>query len=66
MLAWIIAAAVVDARELAALQLPLLGLLAVFALRALVGGVRGVLTARASGEVRQQLRSELLDRKSVV
>ena len=62
MLAWLIAAAVVDARELAALQLPLLGLLAVFALRALVGGVRGVITARASGEVRQQLRSELFVR----
>nr|WP_276611038.1 thiol reductant ABC exporter subunit CydD [Wenzhouxiangella sp. XN24] len=62
LLAWIIAAAVVDARELAALQLPLIGLLAVFALRSLVGGVRGVLTARASGEVRQQLRSELFVR----
>jgi len=31
-------------------------------LRALVGGVRGVLTARASGEVRQQLRGELFAR----
>jgi len=62
LLAWVIAAAVVDGRELAALHLPLLGLLAVFALRALVGGVRGVLTSRASGEVRQQLRGELFAR----
>jgi ATP-binding cassette, subfamily C, bacterial CydD len=46
----------------AALQLPLLGLLAVFGARALVGGTRGVLTARASGEVRRQLRSELFTR----
>jgi ATP-binding cassette, subfamily C, bacterial CydD len=62
LLAWIIAAAVIDARDLAALQLPLLGLLAVFGARALVGGTRGVLTARASGEVRRQLRSELFTR----
>jgi len=34
----------------------------VFAARALVGGVRGTLTARASGEVRQQLRGELFAR----
>jgi ATP-binding cassette, subfamily C, bacterial CydD len=62
LLAWLIAAAVIDAHELAALRLPLLGLLAVFTARALVGGLRGVLTARASGEVRQQLRSELFAR----
>ena len=62
MLAWVIAAAVIDARDLAALWLPLLGLLAVFTARALLGGLRGTLTARASGEVRQQLRSELFAR----
>jgi ATP-binding cassette, subfamily C, bacterial CydD len=62
LLAWIIAAAVIDAQDLAALQLPLLGLLAMFAARALVGGTRGTLTARASGQVRQQLRSELFTR----
>jgi len=62
LLAWIVTAAVIDARDLAALRLPLLGLLAVFAARALVGGLRGVLTARASGEVRQQLRGELFAR----
>jgi ATP-binding cassette, subfamily C, bacterial CydD len=62
LLAWVIAAAVIDFAELAALQLPLLGLLAVFAARALVGGMRGVLTSRASGQVRQQLRSELFAR----
>jgi ATP-binding cassette, subfamily C, bacterial CydD len=62
LLAWVIAAAVVDAQDLAALRLPLLALLAVFAARALVGGLRGVLTARASGEVRQQLRGELFAR----
>jgi len=62
LLAWVIAAAVIDARDLAALWLPLLGLLAVFTARALLGGLRGTLTARASGEVRQQLRSELFAR----
>ena len=62
LLAWVISAAVIDAQDLAALRLPLLGLLAVFAARALVGGLRGILTARASGEVRQQLRGELFAR----
>jgi len=62
LLAWVIAAAVIDGHDLATLRSPLLGLLAVFAARALVGGLRGVLTARASGEVRQQLRGELFAR----
>ncbi|MFU8897110.1 MAG: thiol reductant ABC exporter subunit CydD [Gammaproteobacteria bacterium] len=62
LLAWLIAAAIIDGADLVALRWPLAGLLAVLALRALVGGLRGSLSAQASGAVRQQLRSELFSR----
>jgi ATP-binding cassette, subfamily C, bacterial CydD len=62
LLAWIVAAAILDGAALAALWPPLFGLLAVLAARALTGGLRGALSAHASGAVRQALRGELFDR----
>ena len=62
LLAWLISAAVIDGADLVALRWPLAGLLVALALRALVGGLRGSLSAQASGAVRQQLRSELFTR----
>ncbi len=59
LLALLLSAAIVDGAALATLTLPLAGLLAAFTLRALIGGARGMLAARASGAVRQALRGEL-------
>jgi len=62
LLAWLLSAAIVDGAALAALALPLAALLVAFALRALIGGARGMIAARASGAVRQALRGELFTR----
>jgi ATP-binding cassette, subfamily C, bacterial CydD len=62
LLAWIVAAAILDAANVETLWWPLLSLLAVLAIRALAGGLRGALSAHASGAVRQALRGELFSR----
>jgi ATP-binding cassette, subfamily C, bacterial CydD len=62
LLAWIIATVVLAAPAAAGLTVPLATLLGVFAARALIAGLRGMLSAQASAEVRQALRSELFRR----
>jgi ATP-binding cassette subfamily C protein CydD len=62
LLAWILSQAIVHGTPVATLAPPLAGLLAAFVLRALIGGVRGMVAARASGAVRQALRGELFTR----
>ncbi|NGP52433.1 thiol reductant ABC exporter subunit CydD, partial [Thioalkalivibrio sp. XN8] len=62
LLAWILAKAIVAGAGLGELAPALALLLLVFVLRAAIGGVRGILAARASGAVRQALRGELFSR----
>jgi ATP-binding cassette subfamily C protein CydD len=62
LLAWLLSAAIVDGAAPATLAPPLAGLLIAFNLRALIGGARGTLAARASGTVRQALRGDLFTR----
>jgi ATP-binding cassette, subfamily C, bacterial CydD len=61
LLAWIIHAAVILGQTLSQLWSLLLALLAVFFLRAVLIGTRGLVSAGASARVRQHLRERLFD-----